>query len=221
MKLLQLHFLGYFIIWEKNENIQEKARQEINRVLPNGRNPTKEDLKELKYLNNLIKEGMRIQPPIGVLPTRLCTRDCEFEGVKLPKGTRIGIAIHTIHHHPDFWKNPESFDPERFDKHNNDDLTTDQGHNNDNLENDEHHSQQQQQQQQQQQPKNIHQHPFAYLPFSLKSRMCIGNQFSLIEQNVFVLMLLQRYKISLISMESPISLMFNRPSQVVVSLKRI
>jgi cytochrome P450 len=41
--------------------------------------------------------------------------------------------------------------------------------------------------------------PFSYLPFSLKSRACLGNQFSLVEQTVFVATLLQRFKIESIS----------------------
>jgi len=40
------------------------------------------------------------------------------------------------------------------------------------------------------------QHPFAFLPFSLGKRVCIGNNFSLMEQKVFLSMLLQKYTVT-------------------------
>eukprot|EP01125_Pyxidicula_operculata_P015206 TRINITY_DN5141_c1_g1_i1.p1 TRINITY_DN5141_c1_g1~~TRINITY_DN5141_c1_g1_i1.p1 ORF type:complete len:373 (-),score=71.13 TRINITY_DN5141_c1_g1_i1:294-1412(-) len=38
-------------------------------------------------------------------------------------------------------------------------------------------------------------HRYAYLPFSLGPRMCIGNNFSLIEQHLFLARLIQKYRI--------------------------
>jgi cytochrome P450 len=65
--------------------IQQKVRDEVERVL-NGRPLTSELMRELPYTSHVIKENMRIQPPVTELATRECVQDTEFEGVVIPKG---------------------------------------------------------------------------------------------------------------------------------------
>lgn len=43
-------------------------------------------MRELPYTSHVIKENMRIQPPVTELATRECVQDTEFEGVVIPKG---------------------------------------------------------------------------------------------------------------------------------------
>ena len=40
--------------------------------------------------------------------------DQEFPGLKIPKGTKIRLPLHAVHHNPEFWPQPELFKPERF-----------------------------------------------------------------------------------------------------------
>jgi cytochrome P450 len=182
----QFYYLGNY------PKVQQKAREEVDRVIQ-GRPITHEMLKELQYLSCVIKEGLRINPPAALIATRYVADDTEFEGVKIPKGCRIGLAHETIHHLPEFWHEPEVFNPDRFLKENW--LST---------EGDEHH---------------LKQHPFAYLPFSLKSRACIGNQFSLIEQMVFLASLLHHFEFKTKEIEWPTgSQALVKPDKVVVEL---
>ena len=45
--------------------------------------------------------------------TRLASHDITLNGVHLKKGTRVAIPIYAIHHDPEFWPDPEQFDPQR------------------------------------------------------------------------------------------------------------
>jgi len=61
----------------------------------------------------VMKEALRMYPPLTSIP-RKATRDCQFGGFHIPKGTPVGISpIHT-HHMPSIWTKPHDFDPERF-----------------------------------------------------------------------------------------------------------
>lgn len=65
-------------------------------------------------------ETLRISP--FPFPTwKTCTEDIEltdFDGrtLNVKKGFQITLPIHSLHNHPDFYENPEQFDPERFDE---------------------------------------------------------------------------------------------------------
>ena len=69
----------------KNQHIQERVAEEVKRVLK-GQPVTQETLKELTFMNNVIKENLRIQPPIMMMGTRVAEKDVEFEGQIIPKG---------------------------------------------------------------------------------------------------------------------------------------
>jgi cytochrome P450 family 3 subfamily A len=68
-----------------NEDIQQKARDEVRAVL-NGRQFSANDLRALPYLSAIIKEGMRIEPPAALIPTRETDNDMELDGITLQKG---------------------------------------------------------------------------------------------------------------------------------------
>lgn len=72
------------------------------------------------YLRVHITESMRISPfPFPIWKN--CTEEItlsDFDGhtVHIEKGVQIIIPINALHSHPDFFANPEKFDPERFDE---------------------------------------------------------------------------------------------------------
>jgi len=141
----------------KYPDIQGRVREELDRVL--GGKPVESDqLKDLLYLDMFVKEVMRYGNPVAIIVSRRTVKELYLDNYRIPKGTKIGLAIHAIHRNPEFWPNPDVFDPERFSP-----------------------------------AKMSKQHPFAYLPFSLGKRVCIGNNFSLMEQKVFLSLLLQKF----------------------------
>ena len=70
-------------------------------------------LRELNYTNMVLNEVMRLFPPVWHLG-RMNLEDDTLEDYPLPKGSHVRISPLAIHRHPDFWEEPEKFDPERF-----------------------------------------------------------------------------------------------------------
>jgi len=89
-----------------------RAQDEVDAVL--GRNsPTFEAMKQLKYLDLVVKESLRLYPPIH-LGTRVAAGDLTFQGYHIPAGTRVLYSIYLTHRDPKYWPNPAQFNPERF-----------------------------------------------------------------------------------------------------------
>ncbi|KFP04526.1 Cytochrome P450 3A27, partial [Calypte anna] len=110
--------LGY-VAYElaMHPDVQQKAQEEIDSVLPNKAPLTYEAMMQLEYLDMVLSETLRLYP-IGGRIERTCKRDVEINGVTIPKGIIVMIPPYTLHHNPEYWPNPEEFRPERFSKEN-------------------------------------------------------------------------------------------------------
>jgi len=100
----------YFLA--NNADVQAKAREEVDRVL-GGREPVYEDMKELKYLNLVIKETLRMFSPVVGL-SRKVIEDHTLCGYRLFKDDTIVLLTHSVQRWPDYWKEPDRFWPERW-----------------------------------------------------------------------------------------------------------
>jgi len=111
-----------WIFYLLSVNLKElkKLRAEIKEVIGNA--PLKmEDLRNIDYSRMIIEEGMRIYPPAWIVD-RVALEDDEVNGYRVPKGTMIAPFIYGVHHDPDIWDQPETFNPERFSKENKKDI---------------------------------------------------------------------------------------------------
>eukprot|EP01129_Flabellula_baltica_P004390 TRINITY_DN1523_c0_g1_i1.p1 TRINITY_DN1523_c0_g1~~TRINITY_DN1523_c0_g1_i1.p1 ORF type:complete len:484 (+),score=90.68 TRINITY_DN1523_c0_g1_i1:173-1624(+) len=95
-----------------HQEIQEKLRNHIFDVLGE-RDPTYEDLSNLDYLRNVIKETLRLTPVIPMID-RFTTEELNFKGIRIPKNTVIGIFFVNTHRDPRYWSDPLTFNPERW-----------------------------------------------------------------------------------------------------------
>uniref|UniRef100_A0A7N0R9F4 Carotene epsilon-monooxygenase n=1 Tax=Kalanchoe fedtschenkoi TaxID=63787 RepID=A0A7N0R9F4_KALFE len=91
-----------------------KAQDEIDRVLQ-GRNPTFEDIKELKFVTRCINESMRLYPHPPVLIRRAEVPDVLPGNYKVGAAQDIMISVYNIHHSSKVWERAEEFIPDRFD----------------------------------------------------------------------------------------------------------
>ncbi|KAK3911810.1 Cytochrome P450 6a8 [Frankliniella fusca] len=102
-------------------DIQEKMREEVDRVLAKHGGITYESLQDMTYMEQCIEETMRLYPALAGLP-RVVTRDYQLPGESpkavLPAGTRVIIPTYAIHCDPEFYPEPERFDPDRFSEEN-------------------------------------------------------------------------------------------------------
>jgi cytochrome P450 len=95
----------------QHPDIEAKVIEEMAAL--NGEPPAVRDLQKLPYLEQVMKESMRLYPPAGGA-TREPIEDIELAGYAVPKGSNIAISSYAMHHNPELFPDPERFDPERF-----------------------------------------------------------------------------------------------------------
>ena len=103
---------------------------------------------------------MRLYPPVPMLPRRV-EKDHILGGYHIEGGSDLFFSPYLMHRHPDFWGNPELFDPHRFDKET-----------------------------------LREQHSYAYIPFGGGPRVCLGNNFALMEAVFIISMVVQKFRLN-------------------------
>ncbi|XP_065366571.1 cytochrome P450 6a9-like [Calliphora vicina] len=108
-----------FALYElaRNPDVQEKARLEIDEVLENYQQKfTYESMKEMKYLNQIISETLRLYTVLPMI-SRTALSDYVVPGHKdyiIKKGMNISIPACSIHRDPDYYAKPDDFNPDHF-----------------------------------------------------------------------------------------------------------
>jgi cytochrome P450 len=139
-----------------NPHVAAKLHEELDRVL-GGRPPTVEALRQLPYASQVVKEVLRMYPPAPFYARDAVEAD-QLAGFDVPAGASVMLSPYYTHRHPEFWANPDRFDPERWTKEREAAL-----------------------------------HDYQYHPFAAGARICIGNNFSLLESQALLAVLAQRF----------------------------
>jgi cytochrome P450 len=92
--------------------VRARLKNEVDTVL-GIRPPTSADLPNLPYTAQVFSEALRLFPPAWVI-TRHASGPDMLDGYEIPAGALVILSPYALHRHPEFWPNPEGFDPERF-----------------------------------------------------------------------------------------------------------
>ena len=101
-----LHLLSHY------PDVEERLVAELGDVL-GGATPTPDDLDDLRYTEQVVRESMRLYPPVwGLL--RESIDDDEIGGYRIPAGSTIGMYQWVTHRDARFFDDPLAFDPDRW-----------------------------------------------------------------------------------------------------------
>ncbi|XP_015087518.1 geraniol 8-hydroxylase-like [Solanum pennellii] len=97
----------------KNPHAMKKAKAELTQVIGKKEAIKEADLVRLPYLHCILKETLRIHPPVPLL-SRKAEQEFELCGYFVPKGSQVIVNIWSIGRDPTIWEDPLVFKPERF-----------------------------------------------------------------------------------------------------------
>lgn len=145
----------------RHPDIEAALVAEVDEVL-GGRPPTYEDLPKLALTERILKESMRMYPPVPSI-ARVAAEETTLGGYRVAPGSEIILWVYMTHHDPRFYPDPSAFRPDRF------------------------------------LPENEARLPkAAYLPFGVGPRACIGKVFAMIEAQLLLALLVQRFHFELV-----------------------
>ncbi|XP_070018328.1 geraniol 8-hydroxylase-like [Nicotiana sylvestris] len=98
----------------KQPEIMEKAQAELAKVIGKGKIVEEADLSQLPYLQCIIKETLRMHPPVPFLVPRKVEQDVELCDFIIPKGSQVLVNAWAIGRDSTSWEDPLVFKPERF-----------------------------------------------------------------------------------------------------------
>jgi cytochrome P450 len=94
-------------------DVTSRVVREVDAAL-GGRPATQADLPALPYTQMVVKETLRLYPPVYILFGREAAAEVELGGYLIPKGAWVHVAPYVTQRDPRFFPDPKKFDPERF-----------------------------------------------------------------------------------------------------------
>ncbi len=96
----------------RHPDVAARLHEELDRVL--GRRSIElSDVSQLVFTRMVIDETLRLHPPFW-FENRNVREAVELGGERLEQGSLVVFSRYSLHRHPDFWSDPERFDPTRF-----------------------------------------------------------------------------------------------------------
>ncbi|XP_041991646.1 cytochrome P450 71A8-like [Salvia splendens] len=98
----------------RHPTVMEKMQHEVRGILKQKQEIRDEDVQKMHYLKAVMKEAMRLHPPLPLLVPRLASKDVQVKGFDISAGTIVMINAWAIGRDPVSWDQPQTFMPERF-----------------------------------------------------------------------------------------------------------
>ncbi|MGA8876229.1 MAG: cytochrome P450 [Candidatus Korobacteraceae bacterium] len=103
-----------FYLLSLHPDCLDRVRQEFDSVL--GEKPLSySDVPKFEFTTQVIQEALRLYPPFWMVD-RMAVADDRVGDLAIPRGSTVVVFVYGVHHSPQYWENPESFDQERFAK---------------------------------------------------------------------------------------------------------
>jgi cytochrome P450 len=101
------------VLYHLSQHPQVAARARAEQAALADARFTLESIRAMTYLDAVIKESMRLIPPIGG-SFRVMTREAELEGYRIPAGWRIAVGPRSVHFDARYYPDPQRFEPDRW-----------------------------------------------------------------------------------------------------------
>jgi len=98
----------------RHPNVMQKLQGELRSVVGDRTQITEEDLSSMHYLKAVVKETLRLHPPLALLLPRESMEDTKVMGYDIASGTQVIVNAWAISRDPSYWNQPHEFQPERF-----------------------------------------------------------------------------------------------------------
>ncbi|XP_042516784.1 flavonoid 3'-monooxygenase-like isoform X2 [Macadamia integrifolia] len=98
----------------QHPEVMRKAQEELAQVFGTSNMVEESNLPNLPYLNAVVKETLRLHPPIPLLIPHCPSQSCTIGQYTIPQGTNVFLNVWKMHRDPEAWESPSEFLPERF-----------------------------------------------------------------------------------------------------------
>lgn len=98
----------------RHPKVMKKAQAEVRKVASIAGKVDESHLQQIHYLKAVIKETMRLHPPVPLLVPGESMEKCILDGYEIPEKTWVLINAYAIGRDPESWDNPLEYRPERF-----------------------------------------------------------------------------------------------------------
>ncbi|KAD4384411.1 hypothetical protein E3N88_24579 [Mikania micrantha] len=98
----------------RNPRVMQNLQKEIAEIAQGRSKITEQDLEKMQYLKAVVKESLRMHPPVPLLLPRIVTQDVKLMGYDISSGTQVLVNVWKMGRDSTVWEEPEEFRPERF-----------------------------------------------------------------------------------------------------------